>query len=172
MSLIVLDYFKWSISDMTPIPKTAPRAKWLELTQNLLDSYSHWTGKELLERTTPNEELVALWSHPHIVVAHGTQADPAFVYGNHRGLELWEMSLDQFLDMPSRLTAEPLHRDERQRLLDQTRQLGYVDDYRGVRISRTGKRFMIEKALLWMVLDRAGNIIGQAATFDRWTPLA
>ena len=93
------------------------------------------------------------------------------MYGNLRALELWEMSLDQFLGLPSRLTAEPLHRDERQRLLAETRKHGYVDNYRGVRISRTGKRFIIEKALLWMVLDRAGNITGQAATFDRWTPL-
>jgi len=156
---------------MIPIPENVPHAQWLELTQNLLDSYHRWTGKVLLERTSPEVELLALWNLPQVVVSHGTQADPAFVYGNLRALKLWEMSLDQFLDMPSRLTAEPLHRDERQRLLDATRKQGYVDDYRGVRISRTGKRFMIEKALLWMVLDCNGNIIGQAATFDRWTPL-
>ena len=156
---------------MNSVPENVPYAQWLELTQNLLDSYCRWTGVELLERTSPEDELLALWNLPQIMVSHGTQADPAFVYGNLRALELWEMSLDQFLGMPSRLTAEPLHRDERQRLLDETRQQGYVDDYRGVRISRTGKRFMIEKALLWMVLDRDDNIIGQAATFDRWTPL-
>jgi MEKHLA domain len=157
---------------MIPIPENVPLAQWMELTQNLLDSYVRWTGKELLERAAPDKELLALWNSPHVVVAHGTQSDPAFVYGNLRALELWEMSLDQFLGMPSRLTAEPVHRDERQRLLDQTRKQGYVDDYRGVRISRTGKRFMIEKALLWMVLDRNGDTIGQAATFDHWTPLA
>ena len=156
---------------MFPIPENAPQPAWLELTQNLLDSYRRWTGMELCERTTREVELLTLWNLPHVVVSHGTQTDPAFVYGNQRALELWEMSLDQFLGLPSRLTAEALHRDERQRLLDQTRQQGYVDDYRGVRISRTGNRFMIEKALLWMVLDRSGNIIGQAATFDRWTPL-
>ena len=156
---------------MNPIPENAPHALWHELTQNLLDSYRRWTGMELLERTTPKDELLSLWSLSQVVVSHGTHADPAFVYGNHLALELWEMSLDQFLGMPSRLTAEPVHRDERQRLLDQTRQHGYVDNYRGVRISRTGKRFMIEKALLWTVLDGAGGIIGQAATFDRWTSL-
>lgn len=156
---------------MIPLPENAPYAQWLELTQNLLDSYHRWTNRELLARTSPEEELLALWNCPLVIVSHGTQADPAFVYGNHRALELWEMSLDQFLGMPSRLTAEPLHRDERQRLLDQTRKQGYVDDYRGVRISRTGERFIIERALLWMVLDHQGNTIGQAATFDRWTPI-
>ena len=153
------------------IPENAPHAQWLELTQNLLDSYRRWTGMELLKRTTPEDELLALWNLSQIVVSHGTQSDPAFVYGNHLALERWEMPLNQFLGMPSRLTAEPVHRDERQRLLDQTRRHGYVDNYRGVRISRTGKRFMIEKALLWTVLDSAGSIIGQAATCDRWTSL-
>lgn len=156
---------------MTPIPETAPHAQWLELTQNLLDSYHHWTGKQLLERNTVDSDLLALWNLPQVVVSHATQTDPAFVYGNQLALSLWEMPLEQFLGMPSRLTAEPLHRDERQRLLDETRKKGFVDDYRGVRISRTGKRFRIEKALLWMVLDRENNVIGQAATFDRWTPL-
>ena len=156
---------------MFPIPENAPQAAWLELTQSLLDSYRYWTGKELCERTTPHDEMLTLWRLSQVVVSHGIQTDPAFVYGNHRALALWEMSIDQFLGMPSRFTAEALQRDERQRLLDQTRLQGYVDDYRGVRISRTGKRFMIEKALLWMVRDRAGNIIGQAATFDHWTPL-
>ncbi len=156
---------------MIPIPVNVPRIQWLELTRNLLDSYHHWTGTQLLNRSTPEEDLLALWNLAQVVVAHGTQSDPAFVYGNALALELWEMSLDQFLGMPSRLTAEPLHRDERQRLLDATRKQGFVDDYRGIRISRTGKRFRIEKALLWMVLNRDENIIGQAATFYRWTPL-
>lgn len=156
---------------MIPIPENAPHPQWLELTQNLLDSYHHWTGRKLLDRSTHEKDLLALWNLSQVVVAHGTQADPAFVYGNQRALELWEMSLDRFLGTPSRLTAEPLHREERHRLLDETRKQGFVDDYRGVRISRTGKRFRIEKALLWMVLDRAGNTIGQAATFDKWTPL-
>ena len=94
---------------MIHIPANAPLAQWLELTQNLLDSYHRWTNRELLERTSPEEELLALWNSPLVIVSHGTQADPAFVYGNHRALKLWEMSLDQFLGMPSRLTAEPLH---------------------------------------------------------------
>ena len=72
---------------------------------------------------------------------------------------------------PSRLTAEPVHRDERARLLERTTRQGFVDDYAGVRISRSGKRFRIEQAIVWNVLDGEGRIHGQAATFDRWTRL-
>ncbi len=154
---------------MNPLPEAAPHSVWLDLTQCLLDSFRRWTGKELLERLTQEEDLLALWNAPRVVVSHGTQDDPIFQYGNQQALNLWEMRIDKFLGMPSRLTAEPLHRDERQRLLERTRQYGYVDDYRGVRISRNGKRFLIEDALLWTVVDRNGETIGQAATFDHWS---
>ena len=72
---------------------------------------------------------------------------------------------------PSRLTAGPVHRDERARLLARTLRDGYVDDYAGIRVSSTGRRFRIEQAIVWNLVDAAGVHRGQAATFDRWTPL-
>jgi PAS domain S-box-containing protein len=156
---------------MKPLPDNAPRTEWLQWTQYLLDSYARWVGSQLLPRGTPEEDLLALWHAPRVVLAHGVEADPVFHYGNQQALELWGLRLDELLGMPSRLTAEPLHRDERQRLLERTQQHGFVDDYRGVRISKSGQRFWIERALLWTVLDAHGQRIGQAATFDRWTPL-
>lgn len=53
-----------------------------------------------------------------MVVSHQTQADPVLCYGNRRALSLWEMDLPTLTSTPSRLTAEPLERAERQRLLD------------------------------------------------------
>jgi len=144
------------------------RESWSSLTQSLLDSYWQWTGQELIRRTTPEGDLQTRWETPRVVVFHGTQSVPVFEYGNRLALELWEMPLHDFLGMPSRKTAEPVHQEERRRLLERTRQFGFVDDYRGVRISRSGKRFLIEKALLWTVLNRDGTAIGQAATFDHW----
>jgi hypothetical protein len=64
-----------------------------------------------------------------------------------------------------------VHRDERARLLERTLRDGYVDDYAGIRISSTGKRFRIEQAIVWNLVDAAGIRHGQAATFDHWTPL-
>ena len=46
-----------------------------------------------------------------------------------------------------------------------------MDDYSGIRISKTGRRFRIEQAIVWNLTDGVGNQLGQAATFDRWTPL-
>ena len=93
-------------------------------------------------------------------------------YGNAAALALWEMDWDTFTRTPSRLTAEPMHRDERARLLARTRDQGFVDDYSGIRISRSGRRFRIERAIVWNLVDAAGAPCGQAATFDQWTPCA
>ncbi len=156
---------------MSQLPSCVDEEKWLELTQHLLNSYRHWTGKELIERSTRESDLQNLWNASQVVVAHNTEADPVFVYGNQAAITLWELELEEFLGMPSRLTAEPLHRDERERLLARTRDFGFVDDYHGVRISNSGNRFRIEQATLWMVLDADQQILGQAATFDRFERL-
>ena len=50
-------------------------------------------------------------------------------------------------------------------------QNGYIDDYQGVRISSTGKRFMIRQCIVWEVFDAGGVRRGQAATFDDIEPL-
>jgi hypothetical protein len=40
-----------------------------------------------------------------------------------------------------------------------------------VRVTKTGRRFRIEQAVVWNVLDRDTNIHGQAALFGEWTDL-
>lgn len=141
--------------------------------QLLLDSFARLLGRELVARDgSAAEQAERLFQAPFVVVSHGTEADPILNYGNAAALALWEMAPEQFTQTPSRLTAEPLHRDERARLLERTRRDGYVDDYAGVRISATGKRFRIEQAIVWNLTDAAGNLRGQAATFATWTPVS
>ena len=137
--------------------------------QRLLDSHRRFTGRELIERGgDPAEEAERLHHAPFVVASHGTEADPVLNYGNLRALELWEMEWARFTATPSRYTAEAPRREERARLLEAVRRDGYIDDYSGVRISSTGRRFRIERATVWNVVDESGNPIGQAATFDRW----
>ena len=73
--------------------------------------------------------------------------------------------------MPSRLTAEAPDREERARLLARVGTQGYIDDYAGVRVSRTGRRFRIARATVWNLLDDGGNHCGQAASFAHWQRL-
>jgi PAS domain-containing protein len=144
----------------------------VEQVQLLLDSFARLLGRELIARDgSPVEQAERLFRSPFVVVSHGTEADPILNYGNAAALALWELSPEELRRTPSRLTAEPVHRDERARLLERTRRDGFVDDYSGVRISKSGKRFRIERAIVWNLADAAGVPRGQAATFDRWTPL-
>ena len=153
---------------MSSLPWTDPMV--VQWSQRLLDSYRHWTGRDLIERIgDPEMQARALFGMPAVVVSHGTEADPILNYGNLTALQLWEMTWEQLVKTPSRLTAEPVNRAERERMLEQARMRGCVETYRGVRITGTGKRFLVDNVLIWNVLDPNGKHIGQAATFAQWT---
>jgi hypothetical protein len=146
--------------------------EWVRHTQVLLDSFRHWLKRDLISRDGSFvDQARRLFEAPFVVVSHGTQRDPILNYGNRTALTLWELDVESLRQTPSRLTAEPVHRDERARLLERTTRDGYVDDYSGIRISGTGKRFRIDRAIVWNLLDGRGNYAGQAATFSTWTPL-
>lgn len=136
----------------------------------LADSYARVLGQPLVAQ---HEDMaVALWEAPRVIVAHGTEADPVFFYGNRLALQLFEMDFAAFAQLPSRFSAEPLAREERARLLERVSRDGFIDDYAGVRISAQGRRFRIEQAVVWNLIDSSGCCHGQAATFANWVPLS
>ena len=103
-----------------------------------------------------------------MLVSHGTEADPVLNYGNAAALALWEMSWAELTRTPSRLTAEAPNRAERARLLAAVTARGFIDDYSGIRISKTGRRFIISQATVWNLLTEQGKPYGQAAMFGAW----
>jgi hypothetical protein len=135
----------------------------------LVHSYSHFTGRKLIRDHESDIELAqALDEAPFVVVSHGTEADPVLNYGNATALTLWEMSWGEFTRTPSRLTAEAPNREERARLLAAVTAHGFIDNYSGVRISKTGRRFLITQATVWNLLTDDGLPCGQAASFNSW----
>lgn len=142
---------------------------WLDHTRLLLNSFRHFVGRELIPRLdSPEEQAEALFNAPRVVVSHTPAADPILNYANRAALQLWDIDIPTLLKTPSRHTAEPMHRDERAELLRRTTEHGYVDDYQGIRIAATGRRFSIEQAIVWNLIDEQGNFAGQAATFTDW----
>lgn len=137
-------------------------------SDRILRSYRHWLNQDLLPGIAGSAAARALFELPRVVVSHGTEPDPILNYGNQAALALWEMNWEQITATPSRFTAEPVARDERARLLAEVTRNGYIADYAGVRISRTGRRFRISQAIVWTLIDDDGHPAGQAATFDRW----
>jgi hypothetical protein len=141
-----------------------------EWSQLLLNSFRHWIGRELLERVGDADyQAHALFQSPFAVISHGVEDDPLLNYGNRVALELWELTWEQLVKTPSRLTAESTNRAEREWMLEQAKARGYLDTYQGVRIASTGRRFLVENALIWNVVDAEGQRVGQAATFAQWT---
>jgi hypothetical protein len=135
----------------------------------LSNSYHHWTGRNLLDPAVDGAEIVAVLNQaPYAVVSHGTEIDPIFNYANRTALQLFEMTWEDFTALPSRLSAEPMVQEERDRLLLRVSTQGYIDDYSGIRVSSSGKRFLIRNATVWNLLDEAGQTYGQAALLREW----
>jgi len=135
----------------------------------LLASLRRWTARDLVDPHLPmNEQARQIFDAPFVLLSHNTAADPILNYGNRAGLQLFELTWQELIQTPSRLTAEPMERDERARLLDRVTRQGYIDDYHGVRVSKSGRRFMIDKATVWTVVDKSGALYGQAAIFSEW----
>ena len=137
--------------------------------RRLADSHRRWTGRDLLPLESDDRELARkLFTAPFVLVSHGTEVDPVLNYGNATALALWEMSWEQLTSTPSRFTAEAPNREERARLLAEVTQNGFIANYAGVRISRTGRRFRIAQATVWNLIGDEGSPAGQAATFGQW----
>lgn len=133
----------------------------------LADNFARLTGRTLIDAHA-DDVARWLWEAPFALVSHGTEPDPVFNYANRTALGLFEMSWEAFTRLPSRLSAEPVNREARAALLARVSVHGYIDDYAGVRISATGRRFTIRDAVVWNVVDGEGVHHGQAAMFARW----
>lgn len=137
--------------------------------QLLADSYARLLGQSLVPADLATADATE-WLYeraPFAVLAHNTAADPVFIYGNKAAQRRFEYTWDEITRLPSRLSAEAPNREERQRFLERVQRFGYESGYQGVRITKSGRRFMIEEATLWQLLDADGKLHGQAVVIPR-----
>ncbi len=151
------------MSRLGPVPAVYREAERNWLISLIAPSFERLTGKPLIGPC--DDVLQALWEAPRAILAHGTEPDPVLFFGNAYALETFETDVEHLVTMPSRLTAEAPVREERQSLLDEVTAKGFIDNYSGVRITAKGRRFAIEGATVWNLVDEAGERRGQAATF-------
>src|SRR6516225_3104536 len=133
----------------------------------LVSSYRRILGHEppFLQRA-PHPSATWLYEKAtHCVLAHNTDPDPRFIYANKAAQACFEYDLDEITHLPSRLSAEPVDRAERQKLLDTVARRGFATGYSGLRIAKSGRRFFIKDGIVWQLIDRDGAVRGQAATF-------
>ncbi len=139
----------------------------------LAGSYRRLTGAEppFLDPAKPADAAWLYTQAPACVLAHDTAPDPRFIYANKAAQDLFEYSWDEFVATPSRLSAEAPDRAVRQRLLDAVARDGFASGYAGIRIAKSGRRFMIDDGVLWQLRAQDGTLHGVAASFARWRDL-
>lgn len=152
------------VTDVTPLPAAAFDPAFFQLLTN---SYMRTVGRPLVDG---GQDAAWLYNDaPFAVLAHSTAADPVFVYANRTAQRCFEYGWDEFITIPSHLSAEAPNREERQRLLDAVARNGFIDNYRGMRVAKSGRRFWIEGGIVWELTDERGQRRGQAALFTSWT---
>ena len=157
-------------------------ASWLTgdaqaLAAQLISSYRASFGQPLISGlpgdASGDQWAQALFAAPIVVVAHdGSPLDrgdgPRLIYANRAALTLWDRRWAEMVGMPSQLTAEPSERSSRQTALTAAKQQTAFRGYSGIRINRHGRRFQINNARLWTLINPAGQACGQAACFSSW----
>jgi len=143
-------------------------------------SLMHYAKKELLDYFTvplpPDmsdvEIAQAVYEAPFIVLSHDTAPSPIFTYANRAAQSLFEMNWIEFTSLPSSYSAESTNREERERLLAAVTQNGFMTNYRGKRIAKSGRKFWIEQVTIWNLIDVTQptnqQYAGQAAVFSDW----
>lgn len=146
-----------------------PSAAAAQFSALLGDSYRRLLGRPFAEvdLTTADGALWLYEDAPFGVLVHDVAVDPVFVYANRSAQTRFGYSWDEFVGMPSRLSAVPSDRRERGEFLDAVRGRGYVEDYRGLRTDKSGSQFWIEDTTVWNVVGMDGILRAQAALIRR-----
>lgn len=162
--------FENSQSEELPVLIPCPANRYqVDHAERLRQTFHALTGRDLVDSAlSPEAAAHALFHAPFVVLSHNAAPDPILTYGNRAALELFALTWEELIQMPSRWTAEVPNQAERARLLAEVTARGFIDNYSGVRIARTGQRFLIEQATVWNLTDAEGRPCGQAATFQSW----
>jgi len=130
-----------------------------------------FSRRSLMDGSEQGEQLAKMvFEAPFAVISHNSDNDSVFNYGNRTAMKLFEVSWQDLINMPSRLSAEVENREERTKLLAKVTKNNFIDDYSGIRISAKGKRFQIENAVVWNLYHH-DSYYGQAAMFSQWKML-
>ncbi|MET8809092.1 MEKHLA domain-containing protein [Streptomyces sp. NPDC004546] len=138
----------------------------------LLSSHLRLVGEPLCPTVRESGRDAARWLYeqaPFGLLAHDTSADPRFVYANNTAQNCFGYSWDEFVGLPSRLSARPDGQEDRDAFVRAVTVDHYATGYREIRIGRSGRPFWIEDVTMWDLMDTHGRIHGQAAVFRSWS---
>ncbi|MFM8495456.1 MAG: MEKHLA domain-containing protein [Planctomycetia bacterium] len=145
--------------------------RFITRAQEILDSHRRLLGREVVERSgDPAEDARRLFDLPQAVLAHDTAPQPCLDWANHAAARAFDATPKSLLGRPSADTAPADARADRHALFDVLARQGFVTGYSGVRISLTGRRFVIDDVTVLEITDAAGRPTGHAAVISATRP--
>ena len=130
--------------------------KFLEFAQQ---SFTKHTNKLLpLEK---NRDLISSFDECLLPIA-SHDINGFFNYLNKSALSLFKVTKDQVIGRSTTMTAPKSEQKQRNELLNQVNSNGFIDNYKGIRVTSDGELFQIEDATIWNVIDKNSHKIGQA----------
>lgn len=76
--------------------------------------------------------------------------------------------MGRFYKNAFKLSAEPIEESRRNQLLEEGKKKGVTFLNQGIRIGKTGRRFYIEDVVLFNLIDKDENYVGQGAVYEKW----
>jgi len=146
-----------------------------DFAELLLSSHLRLVGEPLCRTAWDSAQDAARWLYekaPFGLLAHDTSADPRFIYANSTAQGCFGYSWDEFVGLPSRLSARPDGQEDRDAFVRAVTVDHFATGYRGLRVGRSGRPFWIEDVTMWDLMDADGGVHGQAAVFRSWAPVA
>lgn len=133
----------------------------LQLLRQIDAAYQHLHGRGIGADIFDGEESVRLpWLHekaPFALLAHDASADPRFIYVNAAARRAFGYSEEEFIGLPSRLSADAGAQADRDAILASVRERGFAEGYAGTRIRKDGSHFRIERGELWQLDEPEGQ---------------
>ncbi len=141
-------------------------------TAEILDSFRRHIGHDLIDRSgDPSEDARRLFELPQAVLAHDASAQPRLDWVNAAAAAAFDATPETLIGRPSSATAPPDATADRRQLFEILARRGFVTGYSGVRISLTGRRFIIEDVTVFALVDEAGRPAGHAAVIGATRPV-
>lgn len=139
--------------------------------REILDSFHRLLGCELVPRSgDAAEDARRLYGLPRAVLAHDTSPRPLLDWANLAAARAFDATPESLLGRPSAATAPADAVADRRALFDVLARQGFVTGYSGVRVSLTGRRFVIYDVTVLEVIDAAGHPAGHAAVIGATRP--
>ncbi|WP_371370447.1 MEKHLA domain-containing protein [Pseudomonas sp. QL9] len=132
-----------------------------QLLQQIDAAYQRLHGKGIGADIFEGEESGRLrWLHeaaPFALLAHDASADPRFIYVNAAARQAFGYREEEFIGLPSRLSADADAQADRDAILASVRERGFAEGYAGTRIRKDGSHFRIERGELWQLDEPKGQ---------------